>query len=74
MVKYLFAAILAGCLCGCQTTYDIEYYEPTEANKAYCVPATKNTPGLGPVKHVNGKSGALDFSDHKSFTFRASIF
>ena len=74
MIKYLLGIVAGLLLVGCQTTYDIEYYEPTEANKAYCIPATANTPGMGPVKHVTGKSGALDFSDHKSFTFRASIF
>ena len=59
-------------LSGCQSVTKVEYYEPTEANQAYCTPTEGNTYGHGPVKSIEGKSGVPDFSDGKSFNFNVS--
>lgn len=74
MIKLLIGLCIIATLAGCQQVYEVEYYEPTEVNKEYCIKSSEKSPGLGPIKKINGKSGALDFSDNKSFSFRASVF
>lgn len=69
----IIIAILALAVCaGCQSVTKVEYYEPTETNKAYCTPTEGNTYGHGPVKSIEGKSGVPDFSDGKSFNVNVS--
>lgn len=62
--------IVAGCLSGCQRVNKVEFYEPTEANKLYCVPSSGTSGGHGPIKSIEGKSGTPDFSDGKSFNLK----
>lgn len=72
MTKLLLASALALILSGCQKVYEVEYYEPTQHNAEYSIHATSKRPGLGPIKKIKGKSGSIEFSDHKSINF--SIF
>lgn len=67
------AAITAALFTGCQSISKVEYYEPTEANAAYCTPRTDTQQGHGPVKFIEGKSGCADFSDNKTFKFNLSV-
>ena len=71
-MKIIVAIIAAVALAGCQSVTKVEYYEPTEANKAYSTPSAGATFGHGPVKSIEGKSGVPDFSDGKSFNFNVS--
>ena len=72
MIRLLLACISLALLAGCQKVYEVEYYEPTQYNVDYSIPATSKRPGLGPIKMIKGKSGSIEFSDNKSFSF--SIF
>ena len=71
-MKIIVAILTVAALAGCQSVTKVEYYEPTEANRAYSTPAEGNTFGHGPVKSIEGKSGVPDFSDGKSFNFNVS--
>lgn len=67
MIRYLLLLSLALILSGCQTVYDVEYYEPTEGNKAYSMPSTGTRPGFGPIRRIQGRSGSVNFSENLSF-------
>ena len=60
-------------LVGCQSVTRIEYYEPTETNRAYCVATEDSVQGHGPIKAIEGKSGTPDFSDNKTFKFSLNV-
>jgi len=51
----------------------VEFYEPTPDNAAFCVKTNDKVMGHGPVKSIEGKSGAADFSDNKTFSFKFNI-
>lgn len=71
LVAFLLAVLLM--TAGCQTVTRVEFYEPSAANAAYCTPANDTSPGRGPLKFVEGKSGSPDFSDGKSFNFSLNV-
>ena len=71
MIRYLLLLFLALVLSGCQTVYDVEYYEPTEKNKEYSMPSTCERPGFGPIRRIQGRSGSVNFSE--SLSFKVSI-
>lgn len=76
LAAFLLAVFLLAVLlmtAGCQQVTEVDFYEPTAANAAYCTPATDKAPGRGPLKSVKGKSGTPDFSDGKSFNFNLSV-
>ena len=73
LLATMLAVMLAGLLGGCQNVTRVEFYEPTAANSAYCTAASDKSPGRGPLKSVEGKSGSPDFSDNKTFNLSFSF-
>lgn len=71
-MKIIIAMLAVLALAGCQTVTRVEFFEPTEANRAYSTPQTEKSLGHGPVKSIEGKSGVPDFSDGKSFNLNVS--
>lgn len=72
-MKLFIALSVLLLLCGCQSVTRIEYYQPTATNKQFCVPTANGVQGHGPIKSIEGKSGAPDFSDNKSFKFSLNV-
>lgn len=65
----IISCLLLLLVSGCQQIAEVEFYPPSKENEQYSVKAKGGTPGRGPIKRINGKSGTPDFSDNKSFTF-----
>lgn len=75
MKKMLWVLLIlaAAGVSGCQSVTRIEYYEPTEGNRAYSVESTEAVQGHGPIKSIEGKSGTPDFSNNKTFKFSLNV-
>ena len=74
MKFFLWATIIMLALlsAGCQQITQMEFYQPTKQNQAYCVKAHDGTPGRGPIKVIKGKTGAIDWSDGKNISLNIS--
>lgn len=75
MTFLVIAAVLCAVFfCGCQAVNGIDFYEPTEANAAYCIKAKDGKVGYGPIKHIDSKKGMRDVSPTTNWQLSVSVF